>query len=74
MPVYEYVCESCGHTTEALRKLSEADTAIACEQCGGNRTRRVHSVFAAATDRAGGQPLPVAPCGRCGDPRGSCAT
>lgn len=73
MPVYEYTCDACGRTTELLRKFDEADAPAACDHCGSDRTHRGHSVFAAASDSARGEPLPVGPCGRCGDPRGSCA-
>ena len=51
MPVYEYTCAACGHVTEALRKMSEADAPIACESCGKPETRRSHSVFAAGRVR-----------------------
>jgi putative FmdB family regulatory protein len=32
MPIYEYVCESCGHETEILQSLSEAP-AKRCPAC-----------------------------------------
>jgi len=47
MPIYEYRCSKCEHTTEALRPMSQADDPIACEECGCKRTKRQHSVFAA---------------------------
>ena len=74
MPVYEYTCESCGKTSEALRKMSDADAPRACESCGSAKTQRAHSVFAAATGSSDGQTsLPMGGCGKCGDPRGSCS-
>lgn len=33
MPFYEYLCESCGHTLEALQKLSDAPL-VDCPACG----------------------------------------
>lgn len=33
MPIYEYQCESCGHTLEALQKLSDA-ALVDCPACG----------------------------------------
>ncbi|MEX0774336.1 MAG: zinc ribbon domain-containing protein [Phycisphaeraceae bacterium] len=73
MPVYEYTCDKCEHTTEALRKMADADEPIKCEQCGSTRTRRAHSVFATATaSGASESSLPMSPCGRCGDPGGAC--
>lgn len=32
MPIYEYECKSCGHTHEALQKLSDAPL-IVCPAC-----------------------------------------
>ncbi len=74
MPVYEYVCEKCGKTSEALRKMSEADEPFACTHCGSRKTRRAASVFAGVAKEgsgAGGD-LPPSPCASCGE-RGSCA-
>jgi putative FmdB family regulatory protein len=71
MPVYEYQCDKCGHTTESIRAMRDADEAIACESCGSKKTHRAHSVFSAATSQPSGG-LPMTGCGRCGDPRGSC--
>jgi putative FmdB family regulatory protein len=33
MPIYEYVCESCGHELEAMQKMSEA-ALTDCPECG----------------------------------------
>lgn len=77
MPVYEYACEACGATTEVLRRMADADEPLTCEKCGSGKTRRAHSVFAAAS---GGREtsLPVGgpgpgTCGHCGGLPGSCA-
>ena len=76
MPMYEYACEQCQSVTEALRRMDQADDPILCDDCGSTRTKRVQSVFAAASGGTSAsdasQTLPMAPCGRCGDPRGSC--
>jgi len=34
MPLFEYVCESCGHRTEVLRRLSDPPLET-CPECGG---------------------------------------
>ena len=73
MPVYEYVCESCGGKSEALRPFQEADAAIICEQCGSRKTGRIHSVFSAGSHCGQETALPVGGCGRCGDPSGPCS-
>lgn len=75
MPVYEYTCEACENTTEALRRMDDADQPLACEHCGHEKTHRAHSVFSAAGQAGGGPDLAMPPagsCGRCGDPAGSC--
>ena len=33
MPIYEYQCESCGHSLEALQKISDAPL-LDCPACG----------------------------------------
>jgi len=63
MPIYEYDCKDCGHTTETLRRMAEADAPIACESCGGTKTARGHSVFAAGGSGAASEtPLPMGGC------------
>jgi len=34
MPLYEYYCDQCGKTIEALQKFSD-DPLTKCEECGG---------------------------------------
>jgi putative FmdB family regulatory protein len=34
MPLYEYVCRSCGTRSEQMRKVSERLVAPACPACG----------------------------------------
>ena len=46
MPLYEYHCSDCQTKFEALRRMSQADTAIQCKNCEGMRTARVLSLFA----------------------------
>jgi len=78
MPIYEYRCDACNELTEALRRMADADEAMACEHCGSARTRRVLSMFAAqaASTPGGGEvcaPVPSGGCGHCGSTRhGSC--
>jgi putative FmdB family regulatory protein len=71
MPIYEYICQDCGHPFEALvRSDGEAE----CEQCHSTRLAKQWSVPAAHTGR--GSQLPVCdmprrgPCGMggCGLP------
>lgn len=41
MPIYEFVCESCGRLAEVMQKLS--DPAPACPECGQGRMARTVS-------------------------------
>jgi len=41
MPIYEYKCKTCGHTTEKLRSFREADEAAPCEKCQGETKRTI---------------------------------
>jgi len=75
MPIYEYACQKCGHVTEALRRMNEADAPIACEQCGEAGITRSHSVFAATGAESKDSAMPDLPMGggcACGDPSGPC--
>ena len=39
MPIYEYVCDECGHELEALQKLSDAPLST-CPDCDKNALRK----------------------------------
>ena len=61
MPIYEYVCQDCGHEFEYLVRGSERPSCPACEK--GSLTKKM-SVPAAHV--AGGGELPQCPSGSCG--------
>ena len=42
MPIYEYGCGSCGHTLDALQKLSDKPLRK-CPQCGKSALKRLMS-------------------------------
>lgn len=46
MPLYEYYCAECKTKFDALRPMSQADTAIQCKKCQSTRTSRTLSLFA----------------------------
>ncbi len=52
MPLYEYVCDSCGCKFERLRSVAAADQACECPTCHSALAHRVLSRF--ATLRGGG--------------------
>lgn len=43
MPIYEFECEACGARFE---ELVAAGAAVACGECGSERTRRLYSSVA----------------------------
>jgi len=72
MPLYEYVCADCGERFDALRPMRDADAPIDCPRCGGQRTSRGISLFAAISSEgviagAGSS------CGSC-SPSAACAS
>jgi putative FmdB family regulatory protein len=69
MPLFEYSCQTCDHQFEALVRGTDMPS---CPSCHGTTLQRRQSVFAARTAGASSDPapLPMGPCGSCGDPRG----
>lgn len=45
MPIYEYICDGCGHPFEAL--VASAKVKSHCPQCGSAKVSRQFSTFAA---------------------------
>jgi putative FmdB family regulatory protein len=58
MPLYEYTCQKCDHTFEAL---VFGDEAVECPECQGTRVERLLSV--PARPQTSGSSLPVSGCG-----------
>jgi putative FmdB family regulatory protein len=50
MPIYEYVCEKCGHEFEAL--VPRPSAKAPCPECGGRKVKKKLSVIGAVS--AGG--------------------
>ena len=68
MPIYEYVCDQCGHAFETIVRGQRLPH---CPSCDGVALSRQLSVFAVSTTSSGGNDRDaVQPCGSCGDPRG----
>lgn len=42
MPIYEYICETCGNVSEYL-ELSGNDEPVKCRKCGSTRMNRILS-------------------------------
>ena len=63
MPIYEYVCQGCGHAFEQLVRGSEKP---ACPACGKRRLAKQFSVPAAHTAGSTGPACPARDAGACG--------
>jgi putative FmdB family regulatory protein len=59
MPIYEYRCRACGHTTEELRAPDAADAPVTCP-CGEADTVRLPSLVARSAPTGPGAELPMA--------------
>ncbi len=46
MPLYEYVCQSCGTRFEKMVRFSEQDKQPECPECSSKETRKQISLFA----------------------------
>lgn len=42
MPIYEYVCEKCGHHLEAMQKMDDKPL-VKCPQCGKKSLEKIFS-------------------------------
>lgn len=59
MPLYEYVCRSCGQPFERIVSFSQADHAQACPNCRSDETERKLSTFAVASAGGSATSAPV---------------
>ena len=64
MPIYEYVCQSCGHEFEYLLRGSEKPS---CPSCGKARLAKKLSVPAAHTAGSSQPACPARQFGACGE-------
>jgi len=63
MPLYEYVCSSCGQRFEKMMRFSEVDHLPECPQCHSAETRKQISMFASASAGGGGYAASTSSCG-----------
>ncbi|MEA4907571.1 MAG: zinc ribbon domain-containing protein [Chloroflexi bacterium] len=50
MPIYEYVCDSCGQQFELMRSIKDANNTAPCKHCHSSETHKMLSVFFAHSD------------------------
>ncbi|MBW8065409.1 MAG: zinc ribbon domain-containing protein [Nitrospira sp.] len=68
MPIFEYLCQACGHRFESIVQGSKVPE---CPTCKNTQLEKQLSAFAVggrADSFASG--MPAGACGTCGDPRG----
>ncbi len=41
MPIYEYLCSSCGTVTEKLESINNENRDTECEKCGKTASRKI---------------------------------
>jgi putative FmdB family regulatory protein len=69
MPIYEYLCESCGNKFEKLVRKSEEALECGCPSCGQKHLKQEYSTFAArASSASAPAEMPSCPGGMCGSP------
>lgn len=71
MPIYEYLCESCGNKFEKLVRRSEDVLESGCPSCGQKHLKQEYSTFAA---RAGSESSRPGPSEMGGCPSGMCSS
>ncbi len=72
MPIYEYICRSCKHEFEELRRSMGNSDDVRCPACRSRAVERRLSVFTAHRGNSPSTAPPIEACARCGDPDGPC--
>jgi putative FmdB family regulatory protein len=67
MPIFEYLCQACDHSFEAL---VYGDDRAECPRCHSQKLTPQLSVFAVAGKTSSSPAPSTGACGTCGDPRG----
>jgi putative FmdB family regulatory protein len=65
MPIYEFICKSCGNEFEAI--VSSTDTtSVSCDSCKSGDVKKVMSASSIKVGGSAGSALPAAGCGKSG--------
>lgn len=54
MPIYEFQCQKCGATLEALRRMGQGPEGLVCPQCGSKKLEQKFSSFATSAAASSG--------------------
>ncbi len=71
MPIYEYLCESCGSHFEKLVRKSDDALEAGCPSCGQKHLKQEYSTFAAragSPSSSASSDMGSCPAGMCGTP------
>ena len=72
MPIYEFECVECGHTTEILMASTETDLVV-CGSCGSRNLKKLVSAHAAVSSTSGFQESAADRCSGSEGPPTTCA-
>ncbi|MBN2231229.1 MAG: zinc ribbon domain-containing protein [Deltaproteobacteria bacterium] len=56
MPLYEYLCRSCGKTFEVLQRVGADNSALICPVCGARQPEKLISSCAVQVGAGGCRP------------------
>ncbi len=71
MPIYEFVCEDCGHEFETLLRNRDEVAGLKCPKCESAKLKRLMSVAATVVKDSGASSKPSIESHKCDS--GSCA-
>jgi putative FmdB family regulatory protein len=66
MPIFEYVCQSCGTKFEKLVFSSRQKKGVRCPHCGAEDVNKAFSVFGSTTGSSTGAASAAPNCGPSG--------
>lgn len=69
MPLFSFVCQKCGETSEILVRSNDKPV---CPQCGSSRMEKQLSAFAPVAGGSGGHDLPPSCQSCCSRKQGTC--
>ena len=67
MPIFDYLCNSCGQKFDVMIKNNEKDS-VQCPQCQSKEVKQQLSIFSSANKSAAKAPMPS--CAGCAAAKG----
>ncbi len=56
MPIYEYICKSCGERFSLLQKVSATEKDTGCPKCSSSEVKKLMSSFCCSSSDGGFSP------------------